>query len=474
MSQSVSATSAFVDLSTYAEMEAFIYGGPFSVTQFVGTVQKSNWFSLVPTNLKMSQEPNFGSRNVTATINRGGDYLIRTWVRFELPKVWLPDTIGLKADATVRWTSNLGHNLFSRIFLTHNEITSHELSSYFLDFYYQFNLDSSKRLGYKNMIGHVGKNIIPVVPGVALGTGGAISLPIPFWFTCDSGRAFPIAAVPFNSTKINFEFRRLNDLLIVSPGIAATGNEAKVTDVKIFNSLTEVPTIQNFETNGEYAIIHNDERVKLGDAPRDVLMRQTQQIQIQPFKDVKDNATQSFDIRLSYSIIAIYFAARNTSIQNSAKVSGGEYSNYTTEPLGAGVDPIGFVKLVYENTSRVAQPSDYFSLMEPHGKCHAIPDETGYHILSYGLRSNDINPCGSTNYSKLANVSIIYSVSDSAVNAAGSQTGIPLDQNNTPIRWPINSTNALDNQIQTFEHICVAENWNIVRFANGTLGFPTL
>jgi len=474
MSQTVSQTSAFIDLSTYAELEAFIYGGPYAVTQFVGTVQKSNWFSIVPTSLKMSSEPNFNSRNITATINRGGDYVIRTWVRFEIPKVWLPDTIGLKADATVRWTSNLGHNVFSKISLTHNELTSHEITSFALDFEYQLSLESSKRIGYKNMIGHVGKNIIPVTPGNPLGTGGAIQVPIPFWFSCDSGRSFPIAAVPFNDTKINFELRRWQDLLIVSPGIAATGTDAKVTDVKVYQSLTENPSITNFETFSLYSIIHNDERVKLGDAPRDILMTQYQQVQITPFKDVKDRATQSFDVRLSYSIISLYFAARNTSIQNSNKISGGEFSNYTTEPLGAGVDPLGFVRLVYENTARLSMNSDYFSLMEPYIKSPAIPDETGYHLWSYALKSHDINPCGSTNFSKLANVSLIYSVSDAAVNSAGAQTGIPLDQNDNPIRWPLNSTDAADNQIQTFEHICVAKNWNIVRIANGSMGFPTL
>jgi hypothetical protein len=474
MSSTVSPSATFIDLSTYAELEAFLYGGPYSITQFVGTVQKSNWFSIIPTALKLSQEPNFGSRNVSATINRSGDYVIKIWVRFTLPKVWLPGSIGLRPDATVRWVNYLGHNIFNRIYLLHNEITSQEMTSYWLDFNYQFNIPVDKRLIYKNMIGHVSKNITPVLPGVPLGTGSSINLPIPLWFCKDSGRALPIAALPFSSTTLNFDFRNLRELLIVSPGIGV-GTEAQVTDVRTYPSITEIPTtIQNFETYAMYGVVHNDERVKMGDAPRDMLIQQIQQVQISPFKDVKDNASQSFDIRLSHSICSIYFAARNTSIGNSPKNSGVEQSNYTTEPLNTGTDPIGYVTLVYENTARLSMNSDYFSFIDPYYKAPAGPEETGYHMWSYALESDSLNPCGSTNYSKLANVSLRYSVSENAVLAAGSNSGIPINKDGDPIRWPINSTDSLDNLIQTFDHVCIAVNWNIVRIANGSCGFPTL
>jgi hypothetical protein len=473
-SNTVSSTSAFIDMSTYAELEAFLYGGPFSITHFVGTVQKSNWFSLVPTTLRMSQEPAFGSRNVSATINRNGDFLVKLWVRVDMPQIWLPATAGLKADATVRYVSNLAHNLFNRIYLTHNDLVAQEMTSFWLDFNYQFNLEASKRLGYRNMIGQVAKNIVPVAVGLPCGTGSAVSLDIPMWFSVDSGRALPVAALPFNETKINYEFRTLQNIVIVSPGVAAVGTAATYSNVMQYPSTTQQPLMGGVETYGMYGIVHNDERVRLGDAPRDILIHQLQQLQVQAWQNVNSGAAQSFDIRLSHSIVALYFAARNTSIQNSQYLSGAEYSNYTTQPLGQGADPIGFVTLVYENTARLAMDADYFTLMEPYYKAPAIPEETGYHMWSYALSSNSLNPCGSTNYSKLANVSIMYQPSSAAVNAAGAQTGIPLDTNGNPIRWPTNSTVVTDNQIQTWEHILVARNHNIIRIANGSIGFPTL
>ncbi len=473
-SSNVSTQVTFIDMSSYAELEAFLYGGPFSITHFVGTVQKSNWFSIVPTALRQSQDPVFGARNVSASIHRNGDYVLNIWFRVVIPLVWLPDTVGLKADATVRWTNNLGHNLFNRIYLTHNELSAQEMTSYWLDFNYQFNLDASKRIGYRNMIGQIAKFIVPVVAGQPLGSGGALNIPIPMWFSVDSGRALPVAATPFNDTKLNYEMRRLNELLIVSPGIAVAGNAATVSDVRVYNSTTEIPELQTPETYATYAVVHNDERVKMGDAPRDILIHQLQQVEIKQFRDVESGTTQSSDIRLSHSIVAVYFAARNTSIQNSVKNVGAEYSNYTTEPLGAGEDPIGDVRMIYENTARLAMTADYFSLVEPYYKSPAIPDETGYHMWSYALKSNALDPCGSTNFSKLANVSMSYTPSVAALNAAGAVGGIPLNSSGDPIRWPLNSTDPLDNFKQQWDNIIVARNHNICRIANGTIGFPTL
>ena len=108
------------------------------------------------------------------------------------------------------------------------------------------------------------------------------------------------------------------------------------------------PFLIDAETYAMYAVVHNDERVKMGDAPRDILMHQIQQVQISPFRNVNNADLQSFDIRLSHSIVALYFGGRNTTIRNLSTGSGDEQSNYTTEPFGVGFDPVSKIQLLYE------------------------------------------------------------------------------------------------------------------------------
>jgi len=469
----VSTQVTFIDLSTYAELEAFLYGGPYATTWFVGTVQKSNWFSLVPISVRQSQNPDFSQRNISATINRNGDYVLTVWFRVQIQKIMINNDPDIFPDATVRWTGKLGHNIFNRVYITHNDLTAQEMTSFWLDFNYMFFIDASKRIGYRNMIGDIGLMTQPVGVGQPLGTGGYLNIPLPFWFTEDSGRALPIAALPFNETKINYEFRAYTDLVIVYPGTSGGLGirPATVNDVVVYGQPTQRPSMQNAETYCMYAVVHNDERVKMGDAPRDILISQLQQIQIQPFQQVNQNNLQSFDVRLSHSIVGFYFAARNRSILDQPTSSGDEYSNYTTEPFGDGLDPIAQVQLLYENTLRLSMGSDFFSLVQPYYACTSVPDETGYHMWSYAINSASINPCGSTNFSKLANVTITYAPSPAAV--AATNVTNPVSFQGVPLQWP-NVSGILQAMPQTFEHIFIAKNHNIGRVANGSFGFPTL
>jgi hypothetical protein len=468
----VSAQVTFIDMSTYAELEAFLYGGPYATTWFVGTVTKSNWFSIVPISLRESQQPDFGLKNLSAIINRNGDYALDIWFRVQIPIVQLVNDPDIFPDATVRWTTKLGHNLFSRVYLTHNELIAQEFNSFWLDMNYQFKIPSSKRIGYRNMIGDIGAMTLAVGVDQPLGTGRYINVPLPFWFSVDSGRALPVAALPFSEVKVNYEFRPWQQLLIVYPGTSGgLGTRiATVNDVVVYGTTTQVPSMNNAETYCLYALVHNDERVKMGDAPRDILMTQLQQIQISPFLGAGQQI-QSYDIRISYSVTGLYFCAQNTTIQNLSTNSGVELSNYTTEPFGNGLDPIGDAKLLYENSIRFYMGADYFSFVVPYYASTCTPDETGYHLWSYALDSCSLDPCGSTNYSKLANVTIMYTPSDAA--AAASSLTAPKDKNGAVITWP-DKTGALQPMPQTWQHILYAPNFNIGRISNGTFGFPTI
>lgn len=473
------ASHLFIDLATFSEIEGFLYGGPDAITWFVAAVQKANWFSQLPIQLRMNGLADFGAKNVSASVNRSGDYVLNCWFRAQIPQLELVQDGNIFVDSSIRWTRYLMHNLIEKCFISFNELTVQEFGSHWLDFNFQFRKSGAKRIGYRNMIGDIASMTTPVPPGTPLGTGGYFSVPLPFWFGEDSGLALPVAALPFNDIKINYIFRRWEDLVVVYPGTLATGGPggpntgraATTGDVYVFGSTTQKPALIDPSTNAHYAVVHNDERVKMGDAPRDMLIHQIQDTQNAPYKDISSRTT--FDIRLSHSIVLFCFAAQNVSLLTWSAAPGGEWSNYTTEFGYAGLDPIAFATLVYENTCRLAQGSDYYSLIFPDLFSEATPDESGYHLWSYGLLPwSPLKPSGSTNYSKLANVSLSHDMSPAAQAAAG-VNGAPVDQNGNPIVYPDASGNEVEFP-QKFRHVFVARNWNIARVANGSLGHPTL
>lgn len=473
----VTTAACFIDLATFAELEGFLYGGPDAITWFVAAVQKANWMSFIPIQLRHIGTVDFGQRNVAASVNRSGDYVLDIWFRCQIPLITLKSDPQnqLKTDASIRWTRNLMHNLFEKISISFNELVVQEMDSHWLDFNYQFRLRGSKRIGYRNMIGDIEKMYKPVGINQPLGTGGYFSCPIPFWFDQDSGVSLPVAALPFNDIKVNYHIRRWEDLVVIYPGTAAVGGRsATINDVFVHGS-TQKPQLIDPQTNAHYAVVHNDERVKMGDAPRDVLIHQVQCIQSSHFKDISSSCV--FDIRMSHAIVLYCFAAQNVSIQSvNGGTCGAEWSNYTTEPGYKGLDPIAYSALIYENTVRVAQGSDYYSLTHPFYFSDAIPEETGYHMYGYSLRPWDpLKPAGSTNYSKLANVSIRHDMSPAAMASVGINTpgNVPLDSKGQLIQYP-DVNGALVNFPQKYKHVFNAKNHNIARVANGSLGHPTL
>lgn len=471
-------TSGFIDLATFDELEKYMYGGPDATAYFVRETRKSTWFTQVPVVLsRASGNPGFGTE-FSVSISRAGDYLLQTWLRLTTPVVTASENV--LADQGLRWTRNFMHNLLRECCITFNDLVAARFDNYHLDFWTAFTVPAGKRNGYNNMIGNV-----PALTE-SVGAGGVLpavtlNLPLPLFYTRDSGVALPTAALPYNDMRINFSLRRWQELLIkddlttndpvANPGVALAGPWGFcATQADIVETNLELNNVQVW---ANYAIVSNDERKRMACAPRDILIEQVQSAPKQTFSNLA--GANSFDIRFSHAIKVLFFGARNTT-------NACEWSNYTAAspvpdlggvpivdfaPPGA-VDPILNTSLIYENTARLSQMgSDYYSLVNPWYHAPHIPLETGYHTYSYSLDFVCLDPMGSTNYGKLTNVSIVPEPSaGTRVVPAGA---VPLV---TPLVGGDDAQGA--NFQQTWEFCTTAVNNNIIRISGGALGFPVL
>jgi len=477
-------TSGFIDLATFDELEKYMYGGPDATAYFVRETRKSTWFTQVPVVLsRASGNPGFDTE-WSVSISRAGDYLLAAWLRLTTPRVvpnpavFGPPTVtnpDANPNLRIRWTRNFMHNLVREACITFNDLVAARFDNYHLDFWTAFTVPAGKRTGYNNMIGNFSELCdphCPVVPSVGhFIPAFTLNLPLPFFFTRDSGVALPTAALPYNDMRINFSFRDWRDLLIVDD-LSLTASGTKFSRCAVDNDVAPASqmTLTNVQVWANYAIVSNDERKRMACAPRDILIEQVQTAPRQTFSPSSD-ATPRYDIRFSHAIKVLFFGARNTSVRC-------QWSNYTSGtpvPLAASVDysalamtdPILQTSLIYENTNRLSQMgSDYYSLVNPWYHAPAIPLETGYHMYSYSLDFICLDPMGSTNYGKLTNVSIVPEASaDAILSATGGfpSTGQPGFVAPTGGDFP-----------QTWEFVTTAVNNNIIRISGGALGFPVL
>jgi len=489
---SVTAAIAFVDLATFDELSAYFYGGQSSITYFVRSVLKSNWFSFVATCLRhVSGCADFGN-DFSASVNRSGDYLLNVWLRVQVPLVAFDFPTSTTTELYyIRWTHNFMHNLVKYVNITFNELKVHEFDSTWFDYHAALTVTASKQVGYDNMIGNISP-MTQFVPSFTaspnptthvLGTGGYFNLPIPLFFSEDSGIALPVAAIPFNDIKINYCLRDWKDLIVVGKletgikvPVAASERQSvidTIVQVNVANNPTtgvvsytlsaNKPKLINCETHSHYAVVHNDERVLMGKAPRDMAINQLQFLQDQSFDVTKPQ--QCYDLRFSHAINLMVYGAKNLSWT-------GEHSQYSvwdyntasgasdpSDPniIGLnGFDPIAHSQLIYENTSRFDMGSDYYSLVVPFFYNKVIPSVSGIHAMSYSLEMFSLDPKGSTGYSKLANVTIINTPTQAAINA---QFAIPNHSTTAQNNWKFHLR---------------ARNHNIVRLSGGSLGLPVL
>ena len=471
-------TAGFIDLATFDEPEKYMYGGKDAVSYFVRRVRKSTWFTTVPVVLTTNNTPSFGSQ-FDANISRAGDYLMYVWLRVNISSAVLNTSANqFGANGRIRYTRNLMHNLIRELAITFNDLVEMRLDNWYLDFWSSFTVPAGKRNGYDNMIGNVSELTNPGSVGPGVGTtlpAVVLNLPIPICHARDTGVSLPTAALPYNEMRLRFNLRNFTDLLVLDNVSTQVSTQVRSTD------LTTAPTISAAEVWAEYAIVSNDERKRMGKKPRDILIEQVQTVSPQTV-NVANNTTR-FDIHLSHSIKALFFAMQNTT--NPA-----EWSNYTAAspvpgslgglinfaPANAS-DPVITTSLFYENTQRLSNMgSDYFSLVQPFYKAVSIPLETGYHMYSYSLDLVDVNPKGSTNYGKLTNVGLVITPSQNAQLDGGVTVGGVAGVSSTAtLSSPDATYVSLGAPIrQTFSFVLTAVNHNIVRISGGALGFPVL
>lgn len=478
-------SSGFIDLATYDEIERYMYGGDDATAYFVRCSRKSTWFTQVPACLARATGTAAFGQDWSANISRAGDYALTVWLRLTVSSVTGSAALTAAGD-TLRWTDNFMHNLISEMNITFNDLVAERLDNFFLDFWAAFTLPANKQNGYLNMIGSFDQM---TNPGNFIPVGGAaaprflqqqtLNLPLPLFFTRDSGVGLPMAALPYNEVRLNFSFRDWTQLLIVSdPGAGAGTNPHRAA---VAADVVTAPTLSNVQVWCNYAIVSNEERSKMGCQARPILIEQVQTAPVQALLPATVPNPQ-YDVRFSHAIKNLFFAARNTTTTN-------EWSNYTTacpqitgvtinrEPVGFTFDPITNLTLTYENQNRLFQMgADYYSLVQPFYQPNAaIPTRTGLHMYSYSLDFLCLDPLGSTNYGKLTNVSLQPASSPAAI-ASAAATGMAGNAAFQQAANPPYAVGSVQNQdfAQTYSFVIVGVNNNIIRISGGALGFPVL
>src|SRR5260221_2886897 len=493
---SISYGVALIDLKTYGDTEAFMYQTPHSNTLFVAAVECSNWFSIICSTISSCNSiisPVLGNC-MSNDISKQNDYILHIWFRCKLPQIWIPNGSNYRTSSTLKWVQNIGHNIFKKIKFFSDGYPIQELDSYILDYLSQFDMKGGKVIGYNNMIGNINDNTRPVSMGDPCGFGTSILVPFPFWFSKDSGYALPMSSITRSKLSIECTFRKFSELIVIDPGFKPTKDNTINNIGPTINSIMVYDSSRSNATNSRdtpssgstpdlinptlfyhSAVVADDERSMMTDAPRDMLIEQYQVVHTSIGK--YGNKSESTCIKAGHAVKHIFVAFKNTSIQSYNSALGAEQSNYTTALYGmGGFNPIHHISILYENTYRFSNNSDYYTSIVPWYFCSSMPTNTGYHLISYALKPMTINPTESTNYNRLNDVSLNIKMSDAFFDSIHSS--LPLANPSIPggskrlLEYRTGDTGETINLPQNYKLIVRVCNHNIIRIQDGILLVP--
>ena len=431
-------TTAFIDLASFDNIEKALYGGPKAITYFIRETVRSSWFTTLPVKLQADTvNPDFGE-TFTVTISREGDYLLNSWLRLSLGAVSIYNPTNgawintpTSGSETITWTPNFMHNLVEKCTLKVNGQVLDEIYSEHLDFLSAFMVPKGSRIGYNRMVGNftnpyggmAGVNVSGYQAGNDLNVNHQheLFLPLPFFFSKDSGLALPMTSLPYNTVTMEFKFRDWRKLL---GSIDTNGN---ITSVNVSQINQTSPKLYDVQAWGNYAIVGEKERKKINCLRRDMLIERNEQLggshgSVNLNTHGYDLST-SVDLRFNNSVKTLFFSARNTSgSQNNPyrsnyttqglsasditvcrlNVSGAVYTlnntanatasgplNYQILPFNennndrSGIvwrkqpsSPFDNVKLVYENSLRMNMEPLYYRLIQSYQHARNVPDSS--------------------------------------------------------------------------------------------------
>ena len=199
--------STFVDLATPDYVEEFYLNLAVEnrISWFVRSHTPCTPFALSVVELTSTQKSldPLSSNQTQVTVSRSGDYLLHTWANVTLP--------GIKANITdhpntvAKWIPNLGQHLFSSIKCSFNDmLLTTDITPAIMDCYGALFVPPGKRELYDTMIGNITE-----LTDTAYGQGNdvyspaaTLNIPIPFFWSTDTGNSLPTAALPYNEIEL--------------------------------------------------------------------------------------------------------------------------------------------------------------------------------------------------------------------------------------------------------------------------------
>jgi hypothetical protein len=221
-------------------------------------------------------------------------------------------------------------------------------------------------------------------------------IPLPFYFTLNSGNALPLVSLAYHGVSINIEFEKLENLIVVS------NSQTIVRNSKTGLGLTAQDLKADLEIT--YVFLDQQERDKFSSSSFQQLMVQTQS-----YYKSESKQTCRIPITFNHPTLEIIFGVRRMCNERT-----NNWSNFSGI---MGRDPIVSAELLLNTTSRFGKkPAIYWRSVVPYERHTNIPEAFIY-VMAFALTPEKSDqPSGSCNLSRIDNIELVLEMQPALAN----------------------------------------------------------
>jgi len=244
-------------------------------------------------------------------------------------------------------------------------------------------------------------------------------IPLPFYFTLQSGSALPLASLAYHGVQLNIEFERLEKLIVVS------GSHVAVRHARTGLNLT--PNDLRADMEITYVYLDQAERDMFSSSHFEQLVVQTQYL-------IRNESKQVCRIPLAFNhpTIELIFG-----IRRQCQERCNNWGNFSGVD---GRDPITHAELLLNTSSRFGKkPALYWRGVIPYERHSNLPEAFIY-CMCFALNPEaSLEPSGSCNLSRIDNIELVLDMQSALTNEA-------------------------------YNVFCFSRSWNLLRFREGVGG----
>ena len=362
-----------LQLVAYGAQDVYLTGNP-QITFFKVVYRRHTNFAIEAIQQTFNGNPGYGNR-VTCQISRNGDLIHRMYLSVDM------------SENEVNLCPYFGLRLIDYVEL---EIGGQKIDKQYSHWMYIWNelsLPTSKRDGYKKMVG---------------GYGGVIKdqlyIPLEFWFCRNVGLALPLIALQYHEVKVNILFQTADKCKSTSTAPTVFGSASLWVD---------------------YIFLDTDERRRFAQLSHEYLI---EQLQFTGSESVSGDIVKP-KLSFNHPCKELYwFTTFNKTNASGIEVNNINWFNYTNlssdmnglnntlknETANRNLRAISSnnttktAKLVLNGNDRFSErPGSYFNMIQTYQHHENIPNNSGINVYSFALKPEEHQPSGTLNMSRI-------------------------------------------------------------------------